>query len=376
MNKQLHQSYKSLTETEQAELQQRYKDSPIGLRLIEFLTKSAKPDFKTTDAVAHIYREDKAEEYRVLENRFFKLRKKVLDEVQALQADKGGANLPEEEAMLNKCKELISAGDKQMAYKLLTELEKTCWERNIFELLPSILDNMIFCNQAVNDTEKNRQLYPLLEQAIELQYDVNRAIMYIRQVYEVTLSIGPSHTKSLLLILKELATKNSKYPRFAMYYNYVSLSYKLSSMDYTQNMQVISRHLAEFKKLYAKHTLIPMVIYKANHAKLFHYHFSQINAFIHNNKLEFEEAYEAMKEMWTLANSDSLFKTYRSDSLYFNLFTLQCMTGRYREAYDTCELFLAFLKKENRFERINFANMMKAVLYATAYPHTFKMDAN
>ncbi len=359
---------------EQAELRHRYKDSPVGLRLIEFLATSTKEDFKTNDAVTFIYKGDK-EEYSVLENRYFKLRKKIYDELQQLRAQKGGVPLPEEEDMLNHCKEMIAAGDKKEAYKLLVELEKTCWERNIFELLPSVLDNMIFCNQATNDREKNAALYPLLEKAIELQYDLNRAIMNIRKIYEIAISTGPAQSKKLLQTLKDFAEKNSKYPRFAMYYHYVSVSYKLSSMEYTQNMQVISRHLAEFKKLYAKHPLIPVIIYKANHAKLFHYHFSQITTFIHTNKLEFEEAYESVKEMWALANSsDSLFRSYRSDSLYFNLFTLQCMTRRYKGAYDTCELYSAFLRDEKRLDRISFMNTMKCLLYVTAYPQTFKMD--
>jgi hypothetical protein len=377
MNKQIFQSFKSLSEIGCAELKHKYKDSPIGLRLIDFLMQTVKPDFKTREAVEYIYKGNKEEEYKVLENRYFKLRKKILDDLQQKPGEVVYNDLPEEEARLNHCKQMIAIGDKKEAYKQLANLEKQCWERNIFELLPTVLDNMIFCNQVNSEVDKNKVLYKKLEKAIELQYDLNRAIMLVRKVYEAFYAEGPGADKEILLAIKELGDKHKGYPRFLMFYHYVSVSYKLSSMDYASNMQVISRHLSDFRKLYDKNPMVPVIIYKSGYDKLFHFNYNQITAFYHTNRTEFEEAHTSLKEMWNMVGSGSpLFKSYRSDPLHFNMFTIQCVTGRYREALETLDAFSSFVRDTGPIEKMALINMLKGVLYLTAYPQTFRLDRN
>lgn len=377
MNKEIYEVYHNLTDTRRGSLKNRYKDSPMVLRFLDFLAQAGEADFRTAVAVEFIYGKNAGDEkYSVFENRYFKLRKKIFDEL-CSNPDNAGNNeqFPEEEARLNRCKQLIATGDKKEAYRLLTALEKQCWERNIFELLPTVLDNMIYCNQGFNELEKNKPLYKNLEKAIELQHDLNRAIMYIRQVYESFFMKGPGAEKTLLLGLKEMGDKHKDYPRFIMLYHYVSVSYKLSSMHYANNMQVTSRHLAEFKRLYSKHPFIPIVIYKAGHDRLFHFHYNQVTTFYHNNRGEFEEAYSSAKEMYTLAlSSDPLFRTYRTDTLYFNMFAIQCVTGRYKDAMECCNNLAAYIKQTGRVEQLATVNMMRGLLYVTAYPQTFKMD--
>ena len=375
MNKQLCQYYATLSEIAKTDLRNKYKDSPIGLRLLGFLEKLEKPDFKTTEAVAYIYKESRDEKYSVLENRYFKLRKKILDELDNKQGSSLN-ELPGEEAELNHCKQMIANGKKKEAYKLLTALEKDCWEKNLFELLPPVLDNMIFCNQGFNQVDKNTPLYKKLEEAIALQYDLNMAIMYTRQMYEVFFAKGTKWNKELSESLKALGDKHKAYPRFIMLYHYVSVSYKLTSMDYADNMQVISRHLTEFKKLYEQNPGVPIVIYKTGYDKLFHFHYNQITALYYSNKAEFEEAYMAVREMWNMVHSgDPLFLTYKIDSLYFNMFAMQCITGRYRDAYETCNAFTVFVKDTGRPDIMPMINTLKGMLYVMAYPQTFKLDA-
>jgi hypothetical protein len=374
MNKELYQSYTNLSEIAKTDLRNKYKASPIGLRLIDFLEKVKKPDFKTTEAVAYIYKKDKDEKYSVLENRYFKLRKKIYDNLNGEQVAPLSA-LPEEEAVLNRCKQMIANGEKKEAYKLLAGLEKVCWKKNIFELLPAVLDTMIFCNQGFNQIEKNTSLYKKQEEAITLQYDLNMAIMYTRQMYEVFFAKGTNWDKELSEALKVLGDKHKAYPRFIMLYHYASVSYKLTSMDYADNMQVISRHLTEFKKLYEQNPGVPIVIYKTGYDKLFHFHYNQITALYHTNKAEFEEAYMAVYEMWNMVNSgDPFFLMYKTDSLYFNMFAMQCVTGRYRDALETCNAFSVFVKDTGRLDTMPMINSLKGLLYVMAYPQTFKLD--
>ena len=378
MNNILVDTFNKLTDTQRTELRRKYKDSAIGLRLFEFLSTVKENDFKTAHAVEHIYNTAKAEEYSVLENRYFKLRKKMLDDLQALSKDAGAPQLlAEEEAILNQCKYLVSTGEKKEAYKRLTELERRCWERNIFELLPQILDNLIFCNQAFNELDKNKALYTRMEEAIALQYDIYRVNILSRQVYDVFFTKGLTHAKSQFNSLKELAEKNKKYPRFLMCYHYMSLYYKASAPEYFNNMQVVSRHLTEFKKLYEVHQQVPLMNYRANYAKHFHFHFNQITAFFHNNRCEFEDAYQCVKKMWDLATSaDSVYKHYKTEALYANLMQVQNLTGRYKDAFETCNTYTNFLKGNNHLDRLPFVNMLKALLYVSAWPQTFKMEAD
>src|ERR1051326_6417565 len=147
MNKQLFDSYKKLAETEKAEMRFRLKDSPVGLSFIEFLDKCNNRNFRNSDVVQHIYKDELDKKpYAVLENRFFKLRKKITDEFLSRASDHA-TFLPEEENELQNCRKLIRENEKEAAFHRLTALEKDCWEKNIFELLPAIIDQLIFCNQ-------------------------------------------------------------------------------------------------------------------------------------------------------------------------------------------------------------------------------------
>lgn len=377
MNKKLYDDYKNLTEIEASELSFKFKDSPVGTKLIDFLKKCVNRNFKNSDAVTFVYGESSdKKEYGVLENRYFKLRKKIHDEMlKSSVGQQSGELLTEEQVVLYRNKNFTSATNKEGAYKELSELEKVCWQKNIFELLPEILDQLIFLNQSFNRLERNKPLFERLEKAIELQYDMSRSQFLSRSLYEINLLKGIKFAKQELGIMKDLAEKHKEYPRFLMCYHHVSLYYKLGSQDYLHYQQVVSRHLAAFKKLFAKNPEIPLLSYKVNYAQFQHFHFSHITMFYHFNRCEFEEAHHFMKDSWDLVHdNDSILKAYKTESLYFNLMTSQCMTGRFAEANETCNLFIAFLKENNQTDNLSFAYIQKARIVSDTFPNTFKMD--
>jgi hypothetical protein len=327
--------------------------------------------------VAFIYENDKKTPYNVLENRYFKLRKKVMDELQSGEEVDVGALFTEEELKFNRCKNLLLVENKEEAFRQLTELEKDCWEKNIFELLPGIIDQLIFFNQSFNRNEHNKEIYDRLDNAIELQYDMQRFSRVARQIYEINYAKGIKHAKKEFNTLKELATKHKNYPRFLMCYHHLCMYYKLGSADYIHEMQVISRHVSEFKKLYAKHPLMPLINYKVNYVKFQHFHFHQSTMFYHFNRCEFREADACMNEVWDLVNgSDSIFRMYKTESLYSNVFYIKCMAGKYDEANKTSDQFLAFLKENNQMDKLTHGYVQKAKLYADMHPNTgiLKMD--
>jgi hypothetical protein len=376
MNKALYDTYKKLSDTERSELNFKFKDSPVGLKLLEFLEKCENRNFKNSDAVKFVYPGD-ATSYSILENRYFKLRKKIADELQAPSSINPSQILTDEELKLYRCKNLVLNDNKEEAFRQLSELEKDCWQKNIFELLPAIIDQLIFFNQSFNRNDDNKQLFQKLEKAIQLQHDMNRFLMIARQVYEINYRKGIRHAKKELNSLKEIASKHDEFPRFLMCYHHISLYYKLGSQDYITEMQVVSRHLAEFKKLYAQNPLMPLISYKVNYVKYQHFHFNQSTMFYHFNRCEFEEAYQCMNEVWDLVHaSGSIFGMYKSESFYNNMFTVQRVAGKYEEANRTSDFFINFLKENNQQNKLCVAYTQKARLYADIYPNTgmIKMD--
>ncbi|MBL0329536.1 MAG: hypothetical protein IPP64_09005 [Bacteroidetes bacterium] len=377
MNKKLYDDFKKLNETEASELSFKFKDSPVGLKLIHFLQACTNRNFKNSDAVASVYGSSKDKsEYGVLENRYFKLRKKIHDELLKSTSDnQSGELLTPEQLILFRNKNITSATNKEGAYKELLELEKECWRKNIFELLPDILDQLIFLNQSFNRLERNKPLFERLEKAAVLQNDMNRCIVLSRKIYEINFVKGIKAAKAELALIKDFAEKHKAYPRFLMCYHHISLYYKLGSQDYLHYQQVVSRHLTAFKKLFAKHSETPLLSYKVNYTKFQHFHFNNITMFFHFNRCEFEEAYHFMNDSWALVNNnDSVLKVYKTETLYFNLTTAQCMTGRFAEANATNNLFITFLKENNQLENLPFAYVQKARIISDTFPQTFKMD--
>lgn len=365
MNKELYDSFKKLTDTAKNELRHKLKDSPVATNLFEYLDKAAVRTFKNRDVVSVIYtHEEKEIPYAVLENRYFKLRKKFLDEW--LQETAPATNvLAEEEQELLRCKELIMQNQKEQAYHKLCELEKECWDKNIFELLPSIIDNLIFCNQTLNKLERNEKIFQRQLQAITLQADCYKMITLARKVYEINFRKGVKYARKELAEIKELSQKNKAYPRFLSTYHHVSLYYKLGSRDYLEDMQVISRHFRQYKELNEKYPEIPLVSYRKNYSAFQHMHYRQIQVFYHFNRMEFEDAYQAMRDIWKMMYSgNEVYSIFKTESIYVNMFSNQRFTERFQEAEETIKAYSEFLKENNMTSRMHYAYTMQAIILA------------
>lgn len=376
MNKYVYDSFKKLSDPERSELIFKFKNSPTVIRFIDFLDGSTHPNFKTSAAIDAVYADEKNDTaYAVLENRFFKLRKKILDELEHTKSADVSLLHPEEELRFLKAKQLIAAENKEAGYKQLLELEKICWEKNIFELLPSIIDQLIFCNQSFNRLENNVPLFVKQKKAIGLLADMQTCCMVARQVYEINFTIGVRHAQKELAFMRSLAAKHKEYPRFLLCYHHVSAYYKIGSGDYSTEMQVLSRHLTAFKKLQSQYPHIPLLMYKVNYVQMQHMHFSQMVMSYHFGRCEFEETYQLVKEFSVLMEDEnSIYKTYKTEAFYYNLITAQCMTHRYQEAFETIGKFIAYLKTNHQTDKLVLANAMKARIYTEIYPLTYKMD--
>ena len=377
MDKQLFDTYKQLESFARDEVKYKFKDSPVGLRLLEFLDRCTNRNFNHREAITFLYKEDEASiDFTVLRNRYFKLRKKLLEELSSnTKPSPPDDLLTTEETQLYQLRKTLSSNHRD-TLKQLTALEKHCWEQNIFELLPTIIDQMIFCNHALTKVDDNKELHKRYEIALGLQYDMGRVTNLTRQVYEINFKKGIKHAGPQLNEMHRIAIKNKDYPRFMLCYHYVSMYYKLGSKDYLENMQVISRHFTAFKKLSASHPLIPALKYGLNYATLQRYHFSEIRVFYHYNKCEFEEGYRAMKDLWNLVFSgNSIYGGNRTDTLYYNTVRIMTAAGYYNEAFETAEKWLDYLKENNQAELTRNAYSQMAYAYVEGYPSTKNANA-
>jgi hypothetical protein len=375
MNKFIFQSFKKLSEIEKSTFVHRFKDSPTVVKFIDFIERSDSPNFKTLSAIDAVYGDEKNKtEFRILENRYFKLRKKVSDELkQTNKIDSSNLQAEEEQRFLT-ARHLISSENKELAYKQLVALEKECWEKNIFELLPSIIDQLIFCNQSFNRLENNKPIFARQKNAIELLHDMSILGMTARKIYEINFTKGIDYAGKDLAMIRKLAAKHKQYPRFLLCYYHVAAYYKLGSPKHAGE-STISRQLSAYKKLQKKYPLIPLMQYKANYVQFQHLHFNQMMISYHFNRCEFDQAYLAMKEVWHLVvQENSIFKMYKSESLFYNMVTAQCMTQRYAEAFETTNDFISYLKANQQTDKLLVPNVLKAWIYADIYPATFKMN--
>jgi hypothetical protein len=376
MNKYVYESYKHLNDSERAGFLGKFKNSPVVIRFVKFIEQSSTPAFKTTQAIDSIYADVKGHvPYNVLENRFFKLRKKILDELKNARSSNFPLTHTEEELTYIEAKQLLASGNNERAYRMLTELEKTCWEKNIFELLPSVIDQLIFCNQSFNRLENNKEIFMRQERAIELLRDINICGMTTRKIYEINFTKGIKYAAKELSLMRAMASKYKMYPRFLMCYHHVSAYYKLGTKEYEGSTQAISRHLSSFRKLLVLHPSIPLLSYKVNYVQQQHMHFNQMMISYHFTRCEFEETYQAMKDVWQMINKeDSVLSMYKTEASYFNMVTSQTMTQRYPEALETIADFAQFLKTNHQTDKLVMANVLKARVYADVYPQAYKMD--
>lgn len=366
MNRELYERYKKLDENEIRALKHRLKNSPVALKLTEFLETTNNASFKNTEVVAWLYQNTEAN-YATLENRFFKLRKKFLDEY--LVSKETYQYFTQEESDLAKCISLLQKNEKQKAYLMLQKLEKRCWDNNIFELLPKILDQMIFCNQVFNKLYRNNTLYKKMETAIYLNTELAKFNMISRKLYETNFTKGINACKKDFDLLHDIATKYAEYPRFNLSYQHLSLYYKISSADYFKNMNVISRHYKKYNELHTQHPDMPMMLYRPNYIHHQNFHFKQIGVFVHYNNCEFAEAYLLMKEIYELVNEEkSIYSIYKTESVYINMLNVLLVCERYHEAIALTDNYFKFIKDNTLHEKSACAYTLKLLVHVESFP--------
>jgi hypothetical protein len=361
----LKEKFSKLSALQKDKLRSEFKNSPLMLKLLEFLEKQKETNFSSHNCIKQVYGIDlNAPGYKTVENRFFKLRKKLIDALSGNNEANTQTHNLDEEMELRGCIELFNKGEKTLAYKRLEELEKRCWKKNIFELLPRIIDRLVFCNQSFNRIEDNKPIYKRYDEAVKLNATVLQVLKKVRQVYEINYEKGISHAKSELRFIKKMADTNPKYPRFEFIYHHLSLYYKLGSAQYIDKMQVLGKHHAALKKIYKDHGNMT-IFYTPNYEYYQEVHLKEISMFYLYNKLDFEEAYKESCELKKFISDNNAPK---AESFFYNAFRAELAAGHYSDAKQTLDEYAAVLRKNNQNDRLPFLYTLQMMLYVYAYP--------
>ncbi len=252
-----------------------HKDAPKLWRYLEILETNE--PFSTPKAVQAIYKEDMDTiAPQVLYNRFYKLRKvlriKLLDKLKNTLK-----SYTVEEVELKFLQLLSLKNEHAHVLEKAQKLEKKCWEDNLFELLPDLIQliiNALHFHQS-QQSDTIRAYIEKLELASKLQYvlyqsknEVNSFRSYILGGYnleEIT-----THYNQVVNKMRRRATTWKAYQRFSLIYHHISFTIGAQLQNIVHKSgNVLTRHLNQMEKILDTNPYMPAVNYMVHHRLYF-----------------------------------------------------------------------------------------------------------
>lgn len=271
MNKEIKHLYQELTPAHKEALQLTFKKSPRMLRYIQALDDLGY--VSTQKAIQLIYSDDTRHiDDATLMNRFYKLRRNL--HLHLLQVCQNNLKSSTDEEIELKFLQLLSQKNEH-AYLLerAQKLEKKCWEDNLFELLPDLLNLIISALHFYQpeNTKKIAAYIEKLDQANDLLYTLYKFKNYTNTFRLQIITANnyeelATHYSSIINKMRRKANLLKPYARFNLIYHYTGflVGSQLYNIVYKTG-NVLSRHLNQLEKLLAQHPHMPIVSYIPNH---------------------------------------------------------------------------------------------------------------
>ncbi len=359
--------YQNLSVAEKQSLKDIFVNSPKAKQCLDFLENAKSDTFiEQSKLIAYIYKNElENTEYKVIENRFFKLRKKITESIQkpSLLVPKE-ETLTEEEKIWLKLRHNIQKNDFQELLPELTALYQTLKSRNIFELMPAVIEGVINYYQIFRT--KNEVL-PWIEEwkkAADLLHEWEMHKKDVRTAYQNIIEFGFESAKSVLLDMKKRAKKMQEYPRFSMVYHYTFVNSKVHDPS-SKDFRITEKNFKELFAIHEQNPYIPLVVYRANyiHETEFAIKF-QWKLFL--CRLErYQQALSVSDEIWTDVQQGNI---PSSEALYTNRVYIQCAANAYKEAIETVKEYIQFLRKNNKKTRLIYAYTQLVAVYSAGFP--------
>jgi hypothetical protein len=366
MNQHLSDTYTNLPPSQRDDLKSRLKESPRALLLLEFIERSPGKHFSTRDVVSNVYGDEMSStSFGVLQNRFFKLRKKILDLIAEGPGTEDNLLLPLEKEFYE-CRRIVGTCNYRQALLQLKKLQQECLRLNVFELLPGTVDLMLYCCQATQELSEIDVLLTEQEKANLLLSVLQRQQMLARQAYLISSTKTYDAARPLLRQMQQTAQRYEAYPRFLMHYHLTSVL--LGAAGFGNEPHALSRHIRALNELSARYPDVPLGHYEHNGKMITQYYLAYARCGLSFYRGETEEAYSHLMECWRILTTTPGMRFRITEGIYLNRMSLATVIERYREAIDTGEEYLQFLRNQNKEEQRLRAYSELAQIYLYAYP--------
>lgn len=367
MNEELFLLFSEMNPASHTALDHAFTRSPKMLQLINFL-RSIETTFKTPKAINTVYKEElSVVEYPKLINRYYKLRQQLIEWLyHYLKKTENYSS--KEEQNLNFIRYLVNKNQFKDALEKALKLEKHCRKLNLFELLPGVLNMIIYSRQCLFyggdlvliETEKR-----LLE-AIEWHQVLQKMHYYHQQSYRIA---SIEHYQEILKAVRKLIAPYKELPRFALLYHYIAFSKGCMVLGNAQkSTNALMRHLNKIEAILKEHPKMPMVFTTAYYDKLNPYNLLLLKAVFYFYRGQFNESAKALRERDKIEMANPNLPYPTSESEIRNTISILIASKQFSLALKKWNQLVAFYEKHEQEERMGFALVEKVNIYFFKYP--------
>ncbi|CAN5315450.1 hypothetical protein BH09BAC1_BH09BAC1_04580 [soil metagenome] len=368
MNHELKTAYNALLPHEREQLRHEFSNSPKTLLLLGFLEDYKSNDFGNQQVIPYLYGEDKSS-FETLRNRYFKLRKNILDSISSMKKPLAGDGLhfPEEQAELYQIKMLIKQeGHYSIALQKLEALIKKFWRENLFEILPEAIQAHIYCRQVLGEYHQNEPLYKQWELAIELQRDMNQVRLLSAKALNGFYDEGFPKVLEVMKSIKRLIEKRKDYPRFALAYH---LSHVLNGAGTMGNKHgALTRHIQQYEALRKQHPVMPSLNYERNHLWTERFRYLYAKGMYNYMKDDLKGFYLQQAEAYQLTERIPELRGARSERMFMNKLRTEVLLELYHEAEVTAQQMQVFQKEHKLLSNIWKPYLELGRMYVYSFP--------
>lgn len=367
MENRIAEQFQQLDSIQRAHLRTRLSKSPKALQFIRMLEQSPGRKFKPADFMEALYPEKIA--FETKRNRYFKLRKHIYtllyEQPETAAARSTYDLLPYEQALFD-ARELISKNHYGMARKALNQLLADCTRDNIFELLPEIYSQLVFCHMALNDMNNYANLLNDMLEASRKLGQLRRAQYHSRMVYAAVVRREFSEVKQHMQALLKIAQQHSDSPRFRMCYHFTAINYTSILPDL--NLVQYRQHIHKLKQYIIKYPGMPAAYYEPGWELLLRFYMHHAEAMYSFVTGDFHVSHRAFTDAALILEKGGNMRIKKTESFFINKIMSGIAVGNFNDALATAEALIAFQKDQKKDESRFKGYEQVIIIYTYAYP--------
>ena len=367
MNEELFHLFGEINPESHIALDHAFKKSPKMLRLIYFL-KTIDATFKTPKAIHVVYKEEiENTNYSTLINRFYKLRQQLIEWLyHYLKKTEDFSS--KEEQNLNFIRYLANQNQFKDALAKALKLEKHCRALNLFELLPGIMNTIIYCRQCLA-YDKNDFVLEEEEKLLEAihWHQVLQKLQYYYQVSHRARTLEAY--QKVLSNVRKLIAPYKKLPRFALIYHYLAFSKGAVLLgNKKQSTNALVRHLNKVEDILGEHPKMPIVFVRAHYVPLTTAKLLLLKAMFYFQRGQFSKSTQMLRSRDQIVSMNPNIAFSASEPEIHNMITMLVADKQYDAALRKWEELILFHKKHEQNDRTGFALIQKVNIFFFRFP--------